>query len=677
MRMKQLESNDDLGPRGFKLVRVFSPSSYDPVAGIEWRPPKDSDELFEALKKAFPTRKTHRERMCEALVQFLAAELGNASPESAADVPEKRKTVDKVKSATQSYQDSKRPLFRMHAPCLEQNGSGASAKKATSNHQAGKSSANGMDDVAAKKSKDWEDMTVVWKSDLGLTKGARPRRTMTEEERTDYRMRRVRGACVACKRKKRKCNHDPDPSPRSSLEAVGDSPKLLTPVSSQAEGSLRSTPRQSPDSPFRSSEQGISGASKSTEKIHEGSNKPDDGQKPGRVDEMFSTVGFPSRKSNNIVETTTNIRRTPSFIDLGNSVPSHREVSLYQYATLPGDEPQLCWDLSANELQMLDLQHHTGSTDFSSLPVDAGSNDTYGNGLSAYTWESNNSTSFDWALPFHANGKSWIDTIHHADLAPMHHVSNIQQCKNLDLGRAITTVDSIAHVKEHSLPANVNLLHSNHVPIPDELENHWAQHQAQIHVEQWLKQKMIEEHSTPLNPELEAPQLVEHTPASPKRRKVKFDFSSLIDGPPTLSPPPAEPWQLGEGLHGVEKQEHHEQLLESRPPRSTSRHSTGSRMSFSDIISLSSAMTSLSVKDTGSERNMDDEEENADEESFHGDVGSDAEQSADQDSSYGDELSEEDEDEWIRWIADPHKVTEGSKDDLFEKHVRIGIPKNP
>lgn len=42
----------------------------DLTAPLQFYPEKDSDELYEALKEAFPAHKTHKERMREAVIQF-------------------------------------------------------------------------------------------------------------------------------------------------------------------------------------------------------------------------------------------------------------------------------------------------------------------------------------------------------------------------------------------------------------------------------------------------------------------------------------------------------------------------------------------------------------------------------------------------------------------------------
>lgn len=43
----------------------------DTLESFEWKPPKDSDELFEALKITFPNGKTQRSRFRDALTRVL------------------------------------------------------------------------------------------------------------------------------------------------------------------------------------------------------------------------------------------------------------------------------------------------------------------------------------------------------------------------------------------------------------------------------------------------------------------------------------------------------------------------------------------------------------------------------------------------------------------------------
>jgi hypothetical protein len=153
--------------RGFKLIRNDDASN-NSLDSFEFQPSKDSDELFHALKAAFPRGKTHKDRMREALIEYLVYEREIDS----------KILPDKPSSDAGSKNGSNSRTNEDHAPISPSN------RKRTS--------------------KDWDGMTVVWKSTSGLVKSQRPKRVMTEEQREAYKLRRVRGACVACKRKKKK-----------------------------------------------------------------------------------------------------------------------------------------------------------------------------------------------------------------------------------------------------------------------------------------------------------------------------------------------------------------------------------------------------------------------------------------------------------------------------------------
>ena len=68
--------------KGFKLSRKSAQANdpYDPYSGIEFSPDKDSDELFECLKRYFPAGKTHKERMKLALMDFIINEQKEKNP---------------------------------------------------------------------------------------------------------------------------------------------------------------------------------------------------------------------------------------------------------------------------------------------------------------------------------------------------------------------------------------------------------------------------------------------------------------------------------------------------------------------------------------------------------------------------------------------------------------------
>ena len=182
--------------KGYRISRKPDQPD-DSLDSFEWQPPKESDELYEALKGAFPKGTTHRYRMRDALIDFLLQEREGERESQKIFVP----TVKGPTSRTQSIRSGDKDK-------LHQNSLHGSEPKPRDTSHGGPTPPETPDDPSQvprkKKPKDWDNMTVVWTSESGLARAPRPKRTMTEEEKKDYQLRRVRGACVSCKKRKRK-----------------------------------------------------------------------------------------------------------------------------------------------------------------------------------------------------------------------------------------------------------------------------------------------------------------------------------------------------------------------------------------------------------------------------------------------------------------------------------------
>ena len=60
---------------GYIIYRDVAPGEpYDPMTPPTFFPPKDSDELFDALRVKYPHVKSHSERMRDAIIEFLIEE---------------------------------------------------------------------------------------------------------------------------------------------------------------------------------------------------------------------------------------------------------------------------------------------------------------------------------------------------------------------------------------------------------------------------------------------------------------------------------------------------------------------------------------------------------------------------------------------------------------------------
>lgn len=658
MKSLRTTKKNELGPQGFKLYRVTNASSYDPAQGIEWMPPKESDELFEALRAAFPGRKTHRERMCEALMQFLASELEQ-------DSNSKELPVVAQSDASKSLQASKRPAFSAEANHIDNSNLSPIARQ-----EHGSEPKTGV----RRSGKDWEDMTVVWKSNVGLTKGARPRRMMTEEERTDYRMRRVRGACVSCKRKKRKCNHDPEPSPSSSSDTVENLPPT-PPLRAQR-------PKPPSVASLPSAMKGSTTSQQKTKPKHDTPPTTTPGDRPSKrpydpnVAKLRAQTGLPTMSPSQ------QDAASQSYVPAANDISSACNWNLLNFDT------QQTFDMSQNyDLGLVYPSQNNAlpppAFDFGPMPTDM----------------------FDFStLDFTAGGPDVLDNF---DFDSFLHVPEPMSAPHTQTLPSGPTHDYSRFKQQTGLP----LKRGRHLacspalmPSQAVMENNWERAYDQASVEQWLDQKVIEEFSAPRNPELE----IQHLPApqpqhqpqprlqpqsqpqpdeddAQPRRRVKFDFSTLIDGPPTLSTPPAE---ILEQQDSSQKEAIRMVQQIVRAPRSSSRHSTASRMSFSDIASLSSALTTLSMKDAesrrgsiysaGSER-LDLDDDDADISEGH-DINAQDEERTSNASGEGswDTASDDASDEfidWTEWNIRDQKADQRTKmaerEDLLDKYVRI------
>lgn len=164
----------------------------DALESFEWQPSKDSDELFEALKFAFPKGKTHRSRMREALISFLVQEC-----EAEHDLCQEPQPLGPRLSNESTPNEHN---------VQQDNVIESSLAASPSSVQLPASKPGAVAKVPHRKRspKDWDAMTMVWTSNDGLIHKTIPKRVMTEQERAEYQSRRAQGACASCKKKKRK-----------------------------------------------------------------------------------------------------------------------------------------------------------------------------------------------------------------------------------------------------------------------------------------------------------------------------------------------------------------------------------------------------------------------------------------------------------------------------------------
>jgi hypothetical protein len=185
-----MESTSPHGRQGFRVSRK-SDQTDDVIESFEWQPSKDSDELFEALKLAFPRGKTHRSRMREALIELLVQECEAEQDTRKIPQPiEPHLSTESTTTKHNSPQDDFAKAILIVPPSSQSLGPGLGAVTKVPQRK--------------KLPKDWDDMTVVWTTRDGVIRRSGLKRTMTEQERAEYQLRRAQGACSVCKKKKRK-----------------------------------------------------------------------------------------------------------------------------------------------------------------------------------------------------------------------------------------------------------------------------------------------------------------------------------------------------------------------------------------------------------------------------------------------------------------------------------------
>ncbi|KAG9512153.1 hypothetical protein KCV07_g9636, partial [Aureobasidium melanogenum] len=179
----------------------------DPTA-LEFCPPKGSDELFFALKTAFPHVKTHSDRMRNAVIEFLKQELDEEQikmttpvipldTDLSCDIPTESPWWPSMDSTASTL--SSPDLFNLATPA-----SMSSSQAPTMSRQ----NSSSQSSITQKAKPGLEEMTGVFSLSSTSQPKTRVRRKMTEAEKLEYRKRRIVKACDSCSKRKRKCSHN-------------------------------------------------------------------------------------------------------------------------------------------------------------------------------------------------------------------------------------------------------------------------------------------------------------------------------------------------------------------------------------------------------------------------------------------------------------------------------------
>jgi len=185
--------------RGYYISR----ESDDPCASLTFHPAKDSDELHDTLRAAFPHVKTHKERMREAVIEFYLCERAQER---------RSESIGSGHGAGQPSGGS--------TPGPNSSPEYPSPESLLSNSFTVPSPAVDCQPSAGGSTPALSAMTSVWSISSKPQTKPRVRRSMTDTEKKEYRRRREAGACEDCRRRRRKCEHNSSGSESDRVPAV-------------------------------------------------------------------------------------------------------------------------------------------------------------------------------------------------------------------------------------------------------------------------------------------------------------------------------------------------------------------------------------------------------------------------------------------------------------------------
>lgn len=222
-------SNDmDISPATYFVYRdTPAGEPFDPTSPLLFFPPKGSDELFDALREAFPHLKTHSERMRDAIIKYLLEEReGDQSQASPAIAVESAATAwPSVSSSVSGSVLNSPDILNMSTSAYSPQSNSPQLTRQASAATSSQPSPPSLD-----------QMTNVFCLSNRAQPKQRVRRKMTEAEKVEYRKRRIVKACENCAKRKRKCPHN-----QTKMETVNThsksgsrSSKSVSPKSTQS-----------------------------------------------------------------------------------------------------------------------------------------------------------------------------------------------------------------------------------------------------------------------------------------------------------------------------------------------------------------------------------------------------------------------------------------------------------
>ncbi|KAF2431492.1 hypothetical protein EJ08DRAFT_659808 [Tothia fuscella] len=196
-------------PKPFNTIRNQSASEIDnrddPFSSFNFFPPRDSDELFDALRKFYPHLKSHRDRLFRATIDCRTIASNSVEPADGINVARNKRSGESPCISPSSYSYSEVGLVKVEVEPPH---------------------------PASKQQRGMEAMFGTFSAGATKPKGTR---AMTAEEREDYRFVKKVGACGSCRKTKRKCKHKLSEAKVSTTKKVRivDSPMIDMAVASE------------------------------------------------------------------------------------------------------------------------------------------------------------------------------------------------------------------------------------------------------------------------------------------------------------------------------------------------------------------------------------------------------------------------------------------------------------
>ncbi|KAK5164749.1 uncharacterized protein LTR77_009412 [Saxophila tyrrhenica] len=223
--------NNDLAMPAYMIYRdIPAGQPMDLTAPLAFFPPKDSDELFDALRMTYPHLKSHSERIGQAVIDYLLEE--NIVPEQL-PTPQTSTSTNfspweaSMQSMSEGSTWSSPDMLGLATPSFGNSPQPQHSQPLTRQSTVGLSNSENTPAL--------DQMTSVFSLSDSTQPKQRVRRKMTDAEKAEYRKRRIVKACDKCSKRKRKCHHNqPEMENISTKTNKVTKPIVTTPPKNQA-----------------------------------------------------------------------------------------------------------------------------------------------------------------------------------------------------------------------------------------------------------------------------------------------------------------------------------------------------------------------------------------------------------------------------------------------------------